>query len=112
VRADGSLKSALTAGEGFRDEAPQWANDGLHILFARLNVESCGPLTARIVMLNRLDGSATEVVHSLTLTGSHDEVLVVGQVPKCPTAGISGPLIDLYGAFSLAPVFDWWQPRR
>ncbi len=111
TRPDGSEKRPLTNTAGRRDEAPRWSNDGTHILFARMSPDACGPATYSLELLNVGDGSVVEVLTELPLSGSHDELLQIGQVPTCP-AGSGGWISDNYGGFSSLSVYDWWQPRK
>jgi len=106
---DGSNKRQLTAGEGFRDEHPQWSSDGTHILFARLATEPCNGSEYSLWLLTLQDGRTERVAAGLPLFGTRNERPHIGEVPRCYTGSDEGWITDSFGRLSLSTLLSWWQ---
>ena len=88
MQRDGSDKRQLTNDPAYRDERPQWSNDGTRILFARLNAEGD---RASLWLVSGEGGTPEPVVDELS--------------PSSPPASWFG----YYGHINWAGFFDWWR---
>lgn len=84
VQVASGLRNQLTGDGRYRDERPLWANDGKHILFARLSASEAS------LWLMTADGRSLEQVVA-ELTPQPDPV---GE----------------YGYIQWQALWDWWQP--
>jgi Tol biopolymer transport system component len=107
--ADGSKQRQLTLGEGIRDEAPMWSNDGKYILFARLRPEVfCDGDKYDLMLYSFEDGSVIEVTSDLAMS-DWEPPADPNAVSLCESN--STPFQrDFAGIANVRQYLDWWQP--
>jgi Tol biopolymer transport system component len=88
VLRDGSEARLLTNDPKYRDEAPQWAHDGQHILFVRV------------------DGYGRASLWWLNVNGG-EPIPMIGLLGDA--TGIEWQ--DYFGHVAWGDFYDWWQPK-
>jgi len=86
----GANQRQLTDDPAFRDERPQWSNDGGTVLFARIDRE----FNASLWTVPSKGGDPLRIVDAISPPGAWDSDFFIGY----------------YGQVFWDQVFDWWQP--
>lgn len=86
----GANQRQLTDDPAFRDERPQWSNDGATVLFARID----GEFNASLWTVPSAGGDPLRIVDAISPPGTWDSDFFIGY----------------YGQVFWDQVLDWWQP--
>lgn len=97
--ADGGNAHALTNDEAYRDEYPQWSNNGEWILFARYYQPDAADYKSDVPALWMMRADGSELQQVAELTGMNDN-----------PPNLSDAWFGYYGHLTWFNYFDWWQP--